>query len=485
MESCTRKIGLLRRTTLARHARRPNRARRCAAILSALVTACAGNILEGPQGPQAVGSRDPGGAAQGAFQVEDFSGAKVCKGCHPVHYEEWRTSNHGQAMNDPVFLALIARQREDESGGSDRFCTGCHSVIGTKSGAITEGFSANELAPIVREGVTCEVCHRTVALDAGPVLLPHGALQGPYADPASPHPSEQSSLLVEARFCGSCHDVVSEQGVPLETPYREWLQSSAAASAKACQSCHMPAYAGVASSLQGAPQRPNVHRHRFTGVDVTASAADEPGAGLEQLHEESANLLRSGAEIAARAYWLAAPARLRVEVEVKNLIDGHEFPTGSSFFRQAWLSVQAKDARGAALGASGQLDATGDLHDRHHPHGEELDPQLVRLGSYLLDADGDPTLYPWRAREITRHTLAPLERRTFVYEWAVRDAPVFPIAIDVALRFRAFPPALLRGLDLPAIADRLEIVDVSSAAVQLRGPSSSSPAGADHEATPL
>ena len=51
----------------------------------------------------------------------------------------------------------------------------------------------------------------------------------------------------------------------VENTYTEWLGSFYSGFGVECQDCHMPAYTGRAA--EGGPIRPDVHRHRFVGVD--------------------------------------------------------------------------------------------------------------------------------------------------------------------------------------------------------------------------
>ncbi len=41
--------------------------------------------------------------AQEFIALTDFRQAETCQPCHPVHYEEWKSSMHAYAMKDPVF----------------------------------------------------------------------------------------------------------------------------------------------------------------------------------------------------------------------------------------------------------------------------------------------------------------------------------------------------------------------------------------------
>ncbi|MDB4988735.1 MAG: cytochrome c family protein [Myxococcaceae bacterium] len=437
--------------------------------------ACVGGVQEGPQAPQDDLSTRASAATGVAFKTSDFMAATACKSCHPVHYDEWSGSNHSHAMADPVFMALLERQRIDEvASGTDRFCTGCHSPIGTKSGEINQGFALEQLSPVVQEGVTCAGCHHVTGLQDDPrgesVITPSSALQGPYADARSPHATQLSSVLVASSFCGSCHDVVSESGVRLESPYAEWLASPGGPTKKSCQSCHMPEYAGVAASLEGTALRPNIHRHTFTGADVPAAVQAAGGPRLAAQREESLRLLQSAASLFVRANSFQSGGPLTLEVTINNLIEGHQFPTGSSFFRQFWLTTRVEDMRGERVFSSGEVDAAGDIFDRHHIDGEKRDPQLVRLGTYLLDESGRPTLLPWRAVSAEREAIAPGTSEAYHYSCALREGLSYPLTVEVRLSFRSYSPMQLRQLGLSELAAALDVIEIARASTIIPAP---------------
>ncbi|MCA9610635.1 MAG: hypothetical protein KC619_33800, partial [Myxococcales bacterium] len=125
-------------------------------------------------------------------------------------------------------------------------------------------------------------------------------------------------------------------------------------------------------------------------------------------------LLTSTATLAVSAP-AAVPAGAQVDLllTVENTNDAHDFPTGTTFVRQAWVEVVVRDAAGALVYETGDLDANGDLRDAF----SELDPygddDLLSLGSSLVDARGDPTVFTWRAVEHTSRSLSPGYARTY------------------------------------------------------------------------
>jgi hypothetical protein len=425
----------------------------------------------GPMGPMASSVESPEGfvdplsaPSSPAFSLASFAGAKTCGSCHPQHYEEWSRSSHAHAMEDPVFRALLHRQREDQGTAQDRFCTQCHSAIGTRSGDIEPGFDFAELAPLTGEGVTCEACHRVTALqrtgNSGHLIDPSAPLQGPIADARAPHATEYSDLLQSAAFCGGCHDVTDPRGIALESPFAEWKSSPAAQSGTPCQSCHMPTYEGYAANVEGVPER-TLHRHTFTGVDSGFAPHFERELSLE-LEQQSRALLVATVALELEASLARPGSTLDLKALLHNLVDGHRVPTGSSFFRQFWLAIEVKDASGALLYESGMLDEQGDLFDAHHER-SDLDSQLALLGRTLLDEEGEPTLFPWRVASLEDHSMAPLGDLTVRYGIPIPRGARLPLSIRARLRFRGFSPRLLRELGLHELLPRLHIVDIATA----------------------
>lgn len=381
-----------------------------------------------------------------------FTGAQSCAECHPTHVAQWETSVHAHAMTDRVFRGLVAVRQADLAGEQDAFCTQCHSTIGTRSGDITSGFSFDALDPITLEGVTCESCHKVQEIvrpsNAGHVLDPAGPMRGPITNPqASPfHDTEPAEWMAGAEFCGTCHDVTEVSGLPLERPYAEWLEAPASDAGTPCQSCHMPESTGEAAV--GGPER-TLHDHGFVGVDVPEGLDEETTAALQA--RASALLEGSGTILLDLAETAVPGGQLDVVVTVRNELDAHNLPTGSTFNRQLWVEVLVTDATGRQLYETGTLDANGDLRD----HWSALDPygddDLITLHSDLIDEAGQRTRLTHEAAEHRTRALQPLHERTWTLFVPVPDDAVGPLDVTARLRFRPYGPHVFRLLqqDLP------------------------------------
>ncbi len=458
-------------------------------LLSLLITACGGDDGTGDTASGTTASTTgttattgyetaPDGSlaeplsmpAEPTVSLENFNSAEECATCHPDHVAEWSVSNHAYAIHDPVYQALVYLRQADYDGLQDRYCTQCHSGIGVRSGDISPGFSFDDLAPITQEGVTCEYCHKVSEVqrtwNAGHVLDETGPLRSGIEDPVDNayHASAFSTVQGSAEFCGGCHDVIEVSGMNLERPYEEWRESPGAQEGTTCIDCHMPTRQGPAAT--DGPER-TLHDHSMPGIDVPfgdyLSPEDKEAKreAVRALLSTAATMTLDAAPV-VEAGWYAD-----LYVTVWNEIDSHALPTGSTFIRQLWVEVQAWDAMGNLLYETGTLDANGDLRDAW----SELDPygddDLIKLSSGLVDIDGNPELFPWRAAEHWTGALSPLYDRTWTLFIPTAPDTVGPIHVEARLLFRSHPPFLLRLLGLDDYVDELEIHELASASIDI------------------
>lgn len=405
--------------------------------------------------------------AEPTLSVSAFIPAADCGTCHEQHYEEWQTSMHAYAMVDPVFQKLVLQRQLDRDGQEDTFCVQCHSSIGTRSGEIKPGFSFDSLSPIVMEGVTCQACHLISHLErpynSGHFIDQFGPIRGPIEDPTETafHASSYSPVFEESIFCAGCHDVVEMNGLNLERPYEEWLESPGAAEGKTCQSCHMPEYTGQADV--SAPERV-LHRHRFVGAEVPLLDGFVTEEQKVEIRQDVANLLRDAVSLTVQApEEVGAGEQIDLVLLLQNQIDSHSFPTGSTFIRQSWIEVTAKDMTGRQLYATGTLDANGDLKNHFSSLEPYADPDLISLSSSLFREDGEPEMFPWRATEHHTNAIPPLYDRTYSLFIPTTEALEWPVTIEVRVLFRSLPPYLLRELGEESYVADLDIFEVATA----------------------
>ena len=407
---------------------------------------------------------------------ENFRSSNTCAACHPNHYAQWKTSMHAYATVDPVWRALVAIRQADYNGERDQFCIQCHSAIATRGGEVYPNFSFDDFSPISLEGITCESCHKVSGLErtfnSGHTLDETGPIRGPIEDPVPNtfHESQYSPLHDTSDFCGGCHDVIEHQGLNLERPFEEWVPSPAAKEGRNCQSCHMPTYRGKAATGDDVPERDNLHNHRFIGVDMPLSDTfiTDPEL-LEELRGEVVALLKSAGEIELETSSnIRAGEQLDLFVTVRNLIDAHNLPTGATFNRQLWVAVTATDAEGKVLYQTGHVDDNADLRNYWSALDQFGDSDLIEFGSRFVDELGNPTVFPWKAAEHISSSLSPLFARTFTLFVPTSSDTPGPITVEASLRFRSFPPFLIRAVGLGEYAYKLRITDIDTQTITVQ-----------------
>jgi hypothetical protein len=326
----------------------------------------------------------------------------TCNGCHPQHYREWASSMHAYASDDPVFVAMNARGQRETNGALGDFCVRCHAPMALREGFTRDGLSIAS-APAPLRGVTCFFCHEALATDAAmnnhitlaDDQVMRGGLRDPMPTPA--HGAAYSALhdrnaAESSRLCGSCHDVVTPSGVAVERTFQEYQESlfgKPGVGFDTCSGCHMigkPGHAAV-----GGPER-ELHEHLWPGVDTALT----PFPDREAQHAAVACALGLNARIYGVS--LSPLGELIVKVETAA---GHNQPSGASHDRRMWLEVQALDAQGQPLFASGMI---GDGEREEKMAGDPgFDPQLALFRDWLYDARGNYVKMMWQAATSTTY----------------------------------------------------------------------------------
>ncbi len=390
-----------------------------------------------------------------------------CRPCHPQHFAEWQTSMHAYAFVDPAFFALntIAHQR---SGGQiDQFCVKCHSPLGSLLGETPPGFDPARLSSLAAAGISCDVCHSLAVdrLESGVSIRDFrldGVRSGPIPAPRENgfHDSDYHPSYNRSEICRPCHNLLNPSGqFLLEATNREWDESAFNGMSIQCQNCHMPAYTGQAGV--GGPMR-QVHRHRFVGVDaplVDFPGRDETVAAIDDLLKQAIRVSVAVSEIGA--------ART-VKVVLTNHAVGHNIPSGSIFERQLWIETVFRTAAGDTLFCSGDLDPNGDLRTQYsdYVHSGQLpaDSSLALFNGTPISQNHE-TLFFWEADRIENNTIPAGGSATAEYV-----LPDQAGTLSVRVRFRAFPPYLLRRIGLGALTTRLPVFDIFSYQSELFAP---------------
>lgn len=333
-----------------------------------------------------------------ALTREQLLDPAQCQACHPRHYREWASSMHAYAADDPVFIAMNRRGQRETDGALGDFCVRCHAPMALREGATFDGLNL-ESVPRHLKGVTCYFCHNAVGVgehfNADVELADDTTMRGGIDKPIAPraHRAAYSAYHDKNRaesstLCGSCHDIVTPNGVHLERTFEEYKQGLFAEPGpgfETCSGCHMLGRAGKAAEVAGAPER-TVHEHLWPGVDVALT--EFPDRDVQRIAVECSLSLHT------RIYDILHDGLGGITVRVETSA-GHHQPSGSSMDRRLWLEFIAYDAEDHVLFSSGVI---GDHELEEKPLGHpDYDRNLAIFRDWMYDASGQPVHMFWEA----------------------------------------------------------------------------------------
>jgi hypothetical protein len=166
--------------------------------------------------------------------------AESCGTCHKEIYDEWKTSIHARAFEDPFFQAYWKRDN------NIWVCLNCHTPLENQQPTLIKEIPRGRVEKAVeepnphydpayqKEAITCAACH-----------VRDGAILGPFDDSAAPHPTKFDPAFRTAQVCYRCHNVVSGPaqfynvgpcGTYAEYEGKYFMQERGFI----CQTCHMP-----------------------------------------------------------------------------------------------------------------------------------------------------------------------------------------------------------------------------------------------------
>ncbi|HKN86038.1 MAG TPA: hypothetical protein VJV04_04215 [Nitrospiraceae bacterium] len=166
--------------------------------------------------------------------------AESCGQCHQAIYEEWKSSIHSKAYQDPFFHAYWTKDKHSW------VCLNCHAPLENQQATLIKDIprdrvekAAQETNPqfdpeYQKEGITCAACH-----------VRDGVIIGPFEDSAAPHPTKFDPNFRTAQVCYRCHNVISGPaqfynvgpcGTYAEYEGKFFMKERGFI----CQSCHMP-----------------------------------------------------------------------------------------------------------------------------------------------------------------------------------------------------------------------------------------------------
>ncbi len=389
-------------------------------------------------------SDDRAGPAPVYLSRDELMDPVTCAQCHQKHYDEWASSMHAYAADDPIFVAMNRRGQREAAIGD--FCVNCHAPMAVRTGATEDGLNLDSL-PGKLKGVTCYFCHSVNGVEGthdNPLTLADdGMMRGQFADavPSSAHGSLYSPLhdrdqLESAKLCGTCHDIVNDRGAHIERTYAEWQASvfSEPVIGTTCGQCHMD----QSTNLEPAAQAPGVfsrrlHSHRFPAVDLPLI----PAPGAEALAEGVQAFLDTSLQSALCVRGTAGAAQIQVVLD--NVAAGHRWPSGSAQDRRAWVEVTAY-AAGAVIYQSGAVPPGTSVTDLS-------DPDLWLIRDCLFDEQGAEVHMFWEAAEYESNLLPaqvtfdqsdPRYYQSHVFQSYPRSAvlPVYPDRVTLRVHLQ-------------------------------------------------
>ena len=368
----------------------------------------------------------------------DFQNSSDCETCHPSHYEEWNNSSHSNSSSNLFFNHRRNEVIEEHGDNTGRFCDQCHDPIGIISNGNGENIYEER-------GVTCDVCHTMTRVSSPTIAQPHeivtsklflnpgqgikyGSIENPQGN--TYHDSQYNTIFNQSESCLPCHDLRHEQ-LETEVTFTEWsrIPGMAMSGAFSCQQCHMP------------KKEDGTHEHHFVGVDLSYTVLPEE----DPLYPKVLNLINKSAEISFESNenieldtinWNAL-LNIPIRIESKT---GHHLPSGTSFNRECWLSVEVKEHNedGNIIFKNGVLDSnTQQLN--------YLESQLIFFTSFLITADGDTTQDNLKAKEIINYSLPGMNIKYTNYEFKL-NSQLDSIWINAKLNFRPIKPFIFDNL---------------------------------------
>jgi hypothetical protein len=369
--------------------------------------------------------------------VAELQDPATCGECHQQHYQEWSSSMHAYASQDPVFVAMNKRGQRDTQNQLGTFCVQCHAPMAVALN-LTDGtdFDPTTL-PTSAQGVTCYFCHDVKSVGAdhnnGLVLAMDQTMRGGVADPVETpaHNSKYDRTLMASEsnnstMCGSCHDVQtpmppSPAVVELERTYTEWQSTIFATTPPptgiTCSGCHMGTNVAPETTViadkpgLNVKSRPNsFHEHLWLGIDQAVTpfpgtaAMPPPAPAFTQAQAIQRDLDPAltivGATPIGDVDGLTGPGEIEggicvtheqtITVRMDTRGTGHMWPSGASQDRRAWLQLIAYDASNTVL------FQTGVVPDGMDPEAIN-DPNLVGFWDRVYEADGTtPAHFFWQ-----------------------------------------------------------------------------------------
>jgi hypothetical protein len=381
--------------------------RRFSLLVLAITMALSGWLLSQPRANGATSDREPGSTEANVdpltnsweraipFQ-ETPDGlstirASECGECHVAIYEEWSTTAHALALQDPQF------QAEWKKDDHLWLCINCHTPLENQQERVVSGLVGGDFRkPVTHqndrfdltlrdEGITCAVCH-----------VRDGSILGPGPGGDAPHPVTRGGDVLSQRLCESCHNVqgrLSDVLICTFTTGDEWRASAMADEGKGCIDCHMPPVSRPMAEGEGARHG---RKHTWTGAGI---------AKLPELVKPLREDYSSGYDIEVQARRVSTSGgeeKVLIDAAITNARAGHELPTGDPE-RFITFEVILRDRGGTSVWS-----------------------RTERIGE----------VWEWApvAKQVSDNSLKPGERREFRYAAPLAGNALVPLAVEIVAR---------------------------------------------------
>ncbi|OGI20442.1 MAG: hypothetical protein A3B68_02865 [Candidatus Melainabacteria bacterium RIFCSPHIGHO2_02_FULL_34_12] len=293
---------------------------------------------------------------------------KNCSSCHIAYYKEWKDDKHSMSQNNPFFLEVYKRFKEDHPDKNGN-CALCHNPEATLSGRDAPAGRLNDIDLRKRNakktnGISCDFCHKIESVDQNPFKKGVEGLNilrtckgmkdirfGPIKDSIKieriDDETEQkygeneelkyNSLYKTSLICAKCHDG-SNGNVQIYSTFTEWANSPAAKKGVQCQSCHMKPGRDALTERFSIVDNPNIKQKSrpYHQIHSHSFLSSNP----HEFRKKYVDLMIT-VKTPHRGVSTNGNNILIVTAKVSNNNFGHSFPTGSPM-RNAILVIDVK-----------------------------------------------------------------------------------------------------------------------------------------------
>jgi hypothetical protein len=366
-----------------------------------------------------------------------------------------------------------------------------------------DDFSAFDPAarPATERGITCYFCHNIDAVkddhNNGNVVALDQTMRGGAKNPADTpaHDSADDPMVHgssnQSKECGGCHDVTvpalatnNQTSVQLERTFSEWKTTVFAHDDPAhllpvtCSSCHMISSTDVIAEGPGlnvGSRNYGFHDHSLPAIDqaLTDFAGIQAQAdGVESILKGSINIIGPTPVDMSQppgGLCLEPIGGGQITVRMDTIQIGHDFPSGASQDRRAWLELIAYDASNNVLFSSGVVPDGMDPEDIHDDWVNCKNPtgfQCTGFWDRIVKPDGTPAHFFWEVATIDSHFLKPPV--TFLNSDPMFDHSTtakFPVAAFASQIDHMTARILIRPLNYAMLDDLVASGDLDAAIV--------------------